>query len=59
LRYGPYLIAMNMTKDRSFDLAVPADLAQGVELVSGRPVKEGSMKVGPRSTVVLCRNAAD
>ena len=54
LRYGPYLIGMNMTPDKTFEIAVPA-VAPVRELVSGR--HEGlagtTQKVPPRSTVVF------
>jgi hypothetical protein len=53
LRYGPYLIAMNCTTDRTFDLDVPDDMAGAVNLTAGRAVASSALKVGPRSTVVL------
>ncbi len=54
LRYGDYLIGMNMTADKSFELKPPAGMAQAKELVSGKIVKlDVPIKVGPRSTVVL------
>lgn len=54
MRYGPYMIAMNMTKDQSFELKVPEGAAPVRELVSGRIETPGSTeKIGPRSTMVL------
>jgi hypothetical protein len=54
LRYGSYLIAMNMTKDRSFPLEVPSGLAQAPELVSGRTLTlRGPVSVPPKSTIIL------
>lgn len=54
LEYGNYLIAMNMTKDKTFDLAIPEGFQKAKELVSQSLVKqENSMKVKPRTTVVL------
>jgi hypothetical protein len=54
LRYGSYLIGMNLTKTREFDLEVPAELRSAKELVSGKTLSlSGSVKVGPKSTVVL------
>jgi hypothetical protein len=55
LRYGPYLVGMNCTTDRTFALKVPADAKSVKELVSGRSdVPAGTEeKVGPRSTVVF------
>ena len=50
LRYGPYLVGMNCTTDKTFDLTVPQ---AGKELVSKTKVAAGEVKkVGPRSTVV-------
>ena len=55
LRYGDYLIAMNTTRDRTFDLKVPADARPATNLVSGgAPVPPGAtVRVTPRSTLVL------
>jgi hypothetical protein len=55
LRFGPYLIGMNTTKDKTFDMTVPAGAQPARELVSKRKnVEPGStQKVGPRSTVVF------
>ena len=51
LRYGPYLIGMNMTTDKTFDLPVPNNAK---ELVSKTDAKAGNVKqIGPRSTVVF------
>ncbi len=58
LRYGPYLIAMNLTTDKTFDLAVPRNAAPIRELVSKSSAPGGSVKrVGPRSTVVFYMGA--
>jgi hypothetical protein len=54
LRYGPYLIAMNCTTDRTFELKQPADMGDALELISKqRLLPNQPLKVGPRSTVVL------
>ncbi len=57
LRYGPYLIAMNTTRDKTFPLQVLAGGAQSQqarELVSGKQMKlNGTLQVGPMSTVVF------
>jgi hypothetical protein len=54
LRYGPYLIGMNASAEKSYDLPVPASLDSAPELVSGQTVPlRGPVKVAPRSTVVL------
>ncbi len=55
LRYGPYLIGMNVTTDRPFPLRIPADAGSVVALTKGvAKVSAGSIvMVGPRSTVVF------
>jgi hypothetical protein len=54
LRYGDYLIGMNMTKDKTFELKPPTGFDQPKELVSGKIVSLATpLKVEPRSTVVL------
>jgi len=54
LRYGNYLIGMNMTTDKAFELKTPEDVAEAKELVSGKMVKlDAPIKIAPRSTVVL------
>ncbi len=57
LPYGDYLIAMNLTADRAFELDVPADFATARDLVrpSVAPGGAGQRTVGPRSTVILRR----
>ena len=55
LRYGPYLIGMNMSADRTFEITVPADAKSVKELVSKRSgLPAGSVsKVAPHTTVVF------
>lgn len=54
LRYGPYLIGMNMTTNRTFELKRPDGVAEADELVSKKRLSlPEPLKVGPRSTVVL------
>jgi hypothetical protein len=54
LRYGDYLIAMNTTTDKTFELKPPAGISKAKELVSQKMVKlDEAIVVGPRSTVVL------
>ncbi len=57
LRYGPYLIGMNTTRDKAFDLPLPAGVKNALELSSGKSRKSnGPLTVKPMSTVVLyCR----
>lgn len=59
LRYGPYLIGMNMTKDQTFEITLPENAGPISELVSKRvDIKAGSTeKVNPRSTVVYYLNS--
>jgi hypothetical protein len=54
LRYGPYLIGMNMTTDKSFDLKVPAGVRRAPNLATGKVLSlKAPVRVGPQSTVVL------
>lgn len=54
LRYGPYLIGMNTTKDKTFEMASPAGVKEAPDLVARTSVTlDAPLKVGPRSTVVL------
>jgi len=54
LHHGPYLIAMNMSADKTFDLAVPEHTGTLRNLVAGSDAKPGGvLKVAPRTTVVL------
>ena len=54
LRYGPYLIGMNASPDKSYDLVAPEGLASAAapELISGKTLPV-SAKVPPHSTVVF------
>jgi hypothetical protein len=54
LRYGNYLIGMNLTTDKTFELKPPAEIGEARELISGKTLKlVAPLKVAPRSTVVL------
>jgi hypothetical protein len=54
LRYGPYLIGMNCTTDRTFELRVPEAMRGAKVLAGGGPGDgDAARKVGPRSTIVL------
>ena len=57
LRYGDYLIAMNLTANRPFTFDVPAEFAAAHDLVrpAAVPAGAGSRIVSPRSTVILRR----
>ncbi len=58
LRFGHFLIAMNTTKDQTFEVTPPPGLKASLDLVSKQPVSlDAPLKVGPRSTVVLLINA--
>lgn len=54
VRYGDYLIALNTTSDRTFELTPPAGRSGARDLVSGRrfDLRE-KLKVPPLTTVVL------
>ena len=59
LRYGPCLIAMNMTPDQTFPLPIPPGSAEVPELISGKKVAPArDLPVPPRSTVVLYLGSA-
>ncbi|QJE94924.1 hypothetical protein [Luteolibacter luteus] len=54
LRYGSYLIAMNMSADKSFQLKAPRHAGKIRNLATGKPVAPAAeAAVGPRSTIVL------
>ena len=54
LRYGSYLIGMNMTPDKTFELNPPTGIGEAKDLVSGKTLKlDAPMQVAPRSTIVL------
>ncbi len=54
LRYGPYLIAMNMSADKSFEVKIPEQSGKRTNLVTHKRVEPGSVaKVGPQTTVVI------
>lgn len=52
LRYGKYLIGMNCTENRTFELKVP-EAKRVLEFPSKEQVKESIVSVSPMSTVVL------
>lgn len=55
LRYGPYLIAMNSSKDKTFELKLPPRKGSVKDLVSGAMVAKGksSLPLKAGSTAVL------
>ena len=54
LRYGPYLIGMNSTNDKTFELQGPPGVDSARDLVSGQTVSLlAPVKVAPHATVVL------
>jgi hypothetical protein len=60
LRYGPYLIAMNMSEDKSYDLAPQPGVESGKNLSTGKTISlKAPLKLKPLSTVVLVLNAKD
>ena len=54
LRYGDYLIGMNCSGDKAYDLKVPSGHDRALELISGKTISlAGKVRVPPYSTVVL------
>lgn len=55
LTYGPYLIAVNASADKSFELKLPPRTAPAKELVSGKLLASSlfSLNVPPETTVVV------
>lgn len=54
LRYGPYLIAMNMSEDRPAEMKTPADMNDSRLLPGNQRVSAGQVLcIAPRSTLVL------
>jgi hypothetical protein len=55
LRYGDYLVGMNLTMDKIFTLKTPAGVAEAKEPVSGKTVNlDAPVRVAPRPAAVLC-----
>ncbi len=53
LKYGKYIIGMNCTTDKSFDMNVPK-AKKVVDLTDGRKqVKDSVLPIAPRTTTVL------
>jgi hypothetical protein len=53
-RYGPYLIAMNCTEDKTYHLEIPERYAGAKELVTGKIIStDETLNVTAMSTVVL------
>ena len=53
MRYGKYLVAMNSSKDKIFDVTLPVDMKNSVDLTNNKkPVTEGVYKLAPMTTVV-------
>lgn len=53
MQYGNYLIAMNASKGKTFDLEIPVEFRQAINLVSGSSVTSKQLKLTPGSTIVL------
>jgi hypothetical protein len=54
MRYGKYLIGMNCSKDKEFELTIPAGIKKVIDLTDNkRVIKEEKLQVKPRSTIVL------
>ena len=59
-RFGPYLIVMNTTADRSFEAEIPVDLqgSAAIDLIGKEAVRLDTLKVGPARTMVLYTDAS-
>jgi len=55
MEYGPYLIAMNCTKEESFQFPVPEEFQGAKDLVTGRKMTSASAAIRPWQTLVLFR----
>lgn len=54
IRYGPFLIGINTTRNKTYPLPIPAGFKATRDLASGRPVANAAtVAVGPLSSVVL------
>ncbi len=53
IQYGNYIIAMNASKDKTFELVVPDGFKNAINLVSKENINVTSIKLMPQSTVVL------
>ncbi len=54
LQYGHYLIGMNATNDKTFDLPIPTSFKNATDLVTKNKVNGKSLiKIKPQTTVVL------
>jgi hypothetical protein len=54
LAYGPYLIGMNTTQQKTFSITTESTAGATINLSDRKPVAPGqTLRVGPRSTVVL------
>ena len=53
MQYGPYLIAMNCTKDTSYPLEIPEKFKGSKDLVEAKTIKKDKITVKPMQTLVL------
>ncbi|HEX3356897.1 MAG TPA: dockerin type I domain-containing protein [Tepidisphaeraceae bacterium] len=57
MRFGHYLIGINSTSDRAYQLSTPSDFTSAVDLISGAN-QSGAVMVSPSSTVALYLGSA-
>jgi len=58
-RYGKYLVGMNASGSKTYELPIPPDWPRARDLVSGRIFQQGGTAVVPaRTTVVLCTSSS-
>ncbi|MGC3988109.1 MAG: hypothetical protein QM796_00215, partial [Chthoniobacteraceae bacterium] len=54
LRYGNYLIGMNASTEKTYQLAVPEEVKKAPDLITGKTIEtKGGVSVAPESTVIL------
>ncbi|MDP4208684.1 MAG: hypothetical protein Q8928_07720 [Bacteroidota bacterium] len=54
MKFGNYYVAMNCTKDRTFELTIPADFRNAKDLVNNKKVTpKKSIQIAPQTSVVL------
>ncbi|MCD0487632.1 hypothetical protein LPB86_05295 [Pedobacter sp. MC2016-14] len=56
MEYGQYLIAMNTTNDKNFELTIPASFKNAMDLKTKKKISAHTIKVSPLSTVVYYKN---
>ncbi len=53
MEYGNYLVLMNTTEDKDFEVQIPEKYSKGSNLITGRKVDDIKVILKPRKTVVI------